>query len=62
MHMSDIKLFGKNENELETLIQKIRIYCQDVEKEFGTEKCALLIMRSGKNNNGRNRTVKSRKK
>ena len=31
MYMDDIKLFAKNEKELETLIQ-------------GSEKCAMLIM------------------
>ena len=34
--------------KLETLIQKIRIYSQDIGMEFGVEKCAKLIMRSGK--------------
>ena len=46
--MYDIKLFGKNEKELETLIQTIRIYSQDIGIEFGIEKCAMLIMRSRK--------------
>ena len=46
--MDDIKIFGKNEKELETLIQTIRIYSQDIVLEFCIEKCALLIMKSGK--------------
>ena len=46
--MDDIKLFAKNEKELETLIQAVRIYCQDIGLEFGIEKCAMLIIRSGK--------------
>ena len=37
----DIKLFAKNERELETLIQKVRM-------EFGIEKCAMLVMNSWK--------------
>ncbi len=48
MYMDDIKLFAKNEKELETLIQTIRIYSQDIGMEFGIEKCAMLIMKSGK--------------
>ena len=48
MYMDDIKLFAKNEKELETLIQTIRIYSQDIGMEFGIEKCALLVMKSGK--------------
>ena len=48
MYMDDIKLFVKNENELETLIHAVRIYSQDIGMEFGIEKCALLVMKSGK--------------
>ena len=48
MYMDDIKLFTKNEKELETLIHAVRIYSQDIGMEFGTEKCALLVMKSGK--------------
>ena len=48
MYMDDIKLFTKNEKELETLIHTIRINSQDIGMEFGIEKCALLVMKSGK--------------
>ena len=48
MYMDDIKLFAKNEKELETLIHAVRIYSQDIGMEFGTEKCAMLVMKSGK--------------
>ena len=48
MYMDDIKLFAKNEKELETLIHAVRIYTQDIGMEFGTEKCAMLVMKSGK--------------
>ena len=44
MYMEDIKK-GK---ELETLIQTVRIYSQDTGMEFGTKKCAMLSLRSGK--------------
>ena len=43
-----IKLFAKNGKELETLIQTVRIYNQDIDLEFGIEKCAMLVMKSGK--------------
>ena len=46
--MDDIKLFAKNEKELETLIQAVRIYSQDRGMEFAIEKCAMLIMKSRK--------------
>ena len=48
MCMRDIKLFAKNEKELKTLIHTMRIYCHDIGMEFGIEKCALLVMKSGK--------------
>ena len=46
--MDDIKLFAKNERELETLIHAVRIYSQDIGMEFGKEKCVMLVMKSGK--------------
>ena len=39
MYMDDIKL--------ETLIQTMRIYSQDIGMEFGIEKCAVLVVKSG---------------
>ena len=59
MYMDDIKLFSKNEKELETLIHAVRIYIQDIGMEFGVEKCALLIMKNGKQHDWRNGTIKS---
>ena len=48
MYRDDIQVFALKEKEQETLIQIIRIYSQDIEKRFGIEKCALLIMKSRK--------------
>ena len=48
--MYDNKLFTKNEKELETQIQAVRIYNEDRGVEFGVEKCAILITRSRKKN------------
>ena len=48
MFMDGIKLFAKNEKELETPIHAVRIYCQDIGMEFGIEKCAMLVIKSGK--------------
>ena len=38
MYMDDIKLFTKSEKELDTLIQTMRMYSQDIWMEFGSEK------------------------
>ena len=48
MYMDYIKLFAKNEKELETLIHAVRIYSQDIGMEFGKEKCTILVMKRGK--------------
>ena len=48
MYMDDIKIFAKNEKELETLINAVRIYSQNIGMEFGIEKCLMLVKKSGK--------------
>ena len=48
MYMDGIKLFAKNEKELETLIHAVRIYSHDIGMEFGIEKCANIVTKSGK--------------
>ena len=48
MYMDDIKLFPKNEKELETLIHTVRIYSQDIGMKLGIEKCVMLVMKSEK--------------
>ena len=48
MYMNDSKLFAKNEKELETLRNSLRIYSQDIEVEFSREKCSILVIKSGK--------------
>ena len=48
MYMDDIKLFAKNEKEVEILIRTVRIYSRDIGMEFGIEKRAMLVMKSGK--------------
>ena len=48
MYIDDIKLFAKIEKVLKTLIHRVRKYSQDIGMEFGIEKCAILVMKSGK--------------
>ena len=48
MYMDDIKLFAKNQKEMESLIHAVRIYSQDIGMEFSIEKCAMLVRKSGK--------------
>ena len=46
MYMDEIKLFAKNEKELETLIQTVRMNSQDIRMEFDIEKCVVLVMKT----------------
>ena len=39
---------NNNNKELETFIHAVRICSPDIGMEFGIEKCAILIMKSGK--------------
>ena len=48
MYMNDIKLFVPKEKEMETQIQAMTINSQDLGMEFGIEKCAMLVIKSGK--------------
>ena len=48
MYMDDIKLFAKNEKELETGIQALGIYNQYIGMEFAIEKWVMIIIKSGK--------------
>ena len=41
-------IFAENEKDLETIIQIIRIYSQDIEMEFWIEKSAMFIIKKGK--------------
>ena len=41
MHMDNIKLFTKNEKELETLIRAVQTYIQDTGMEISVEKCVM---------------------
>ena len=47
--LDDIKVFPKSKkNNMEALIQTIKMYSMDISIEFVNAKCAMLIMKSGK--------------
>ena len=48
MNMDNIKLYGKNKNELKTITPAVRACNEDIGMEFGREKCTMLIMTIGK--------------
>ena len=60
IQIDDIKLSAKNEKELETLIQAVRIYSGDIEMELGIVKCHVINEKRKTTNDRRNRTTKVR--
>ena len=46
--MDDLKLHGKNEYEVDSLVQTVRIFTKDIQMKFGISKCVKLIIRRGK--------------
>ena len=47
LFMDDLKLYGRNEEELERLVEIVHIYSKDVGMEFGLDKCGMLVIRKG---------------
>ena len=46
--MDDLKLYAKNEKGLESLVQTVRIFSDDIGMKFGISKCATLALKRGK--------------
>ena len=45
--MDDLKLYAKSEKGLESLVQTVRIFSDDIGMEFGIGKCAKLVLKRG---------------
>ena len=49
LFMDDLKKpYGKNENQVDSLVPSVRIVAEDMSTEFGIPKCAILLMKRGK--------------
>ncbi len=46
--MDDLQLYGKKEKELDSLVQTVRVFSQDIRMEFGIDKCAMIVLKRGK--------------
>ena len=46
--MDDLKLFGKSEDQIDSLIQTVFIFSEDIGMEFGLTKCGVVILKKGK--------------
>ena len=48
LFMDDLKVYGKNEREVEKLIDNVRIFSEDIGMKFGIKKCAMLTLKRGR--------------
>ena len=48
LFMDDLKLYASNEKSLESLIETVCVFSNDIGMEFGMEKFAILTMKKGK--------------
>ena len=46
--MDDLKLFAKNEDQLENRVNTVRIFSEDIKMKLGLPKCVVLIIKRGK--------------
>ena len=43
-HKDDLKLYGKTECELQSLVHTVRIISKDISMEFGMDKCSTMCI------------------
>ena len=48
LFMGDLKLFGKNEAQIDSLLSTVHIFSIDIRIEFGLRKSSVLTMKRGK--------------
>ena len=48
LYMYDLKLYGKNHNEVESLLHTVEIFNSDIKMNFGVRKCAYIGLKRGK--------------
>ena len=48
LFMDDLKLYARDKEDLEKLLDVMRVYSLDIRMEFGLDKCAMLEMQVGR--------------
>jgi hypothetical protein len=48
LYMDDLKVYGKSEVQMGSLVSSIHMFSEDIGMEFGVKKCGVLVMRRGK--------------
>ena len=46
--MDDLKLFGKSDDQIDSLVQILFTFSEDSGMEFGLKKCGVVILKKGK--------------
>ena len=46
--MDDLKLFGKTQDQIDSLIKMVHLFSSDISMVFGIDKCGVVIMKRGK--------------
>ena len=49
--MDGLKLYSCNNKELDSLVQTIHVFNEDIRMEFGIEKCTMLVIEKGESYN-----------
>ena len=48
LFMDELKLFAKRKNQIDSLVQTVYIFSEDIGMQFGIDKYGILIMERGK--------------
>ena len=48
LFLDDLKLHSRSEKGLDSLVQTVRVFSEDIGMDFDTEKCAMLVMEKEK--------------
>ena len=48
LFMDDLKLYGNDERQIDSLINTVRFLSDDIRMAFGLKKCAVVVMKRGK--------------
>ena len=48
LFIDDLKLYSRSEKGLDSLVQTVCVFSEDIGMEFVIEKCAMLVMEKGK--------------
>ena len=47
LFMDDLKLYSRSKKGVDSLVQTVHLFSEDIGMEFGIEKCAMLVMEKG---------------